>query len=241
MNNIFTTELKKLYSVFNQMGDAVSEQIEQATESYINHDKVAAQALVQQDNSINRNEVDLEQQALTLMTLQQPVADDFRNVITILKASSDLERIGDHATGIALETIRVKGSQRDKELEKQIAGLTQMIRVMLKEALTAFQSIDMKQAQAVANQDQDVDTKFDEIRRGITQSIQDDPAVAEAGASYLMVTKLLERIGDRIVNLAEEMVYNQTGEIVELNQGRLHPNDWEEKIKYESGNLFLNV
>ncbi|WP_203652069.1 phosphate signaling complex protein PhoU [Secundilactobacillus yichangensis] len=225
MNNIFTTELKKLYSVFNQMGDAVSEQIEQATESYINHDKVAAQALVQQDNSINRNEVDLEQQALTLMTLQQPVADDFRNVITILKASSDLERIGDHATGIALETIRVKGSQRDKELEKQIAGLTQMIRVMLKEALTAFQSIDMKQAQAVANQDQDVDTKFDEIRRGITQSIQDDPAVAEAGASYLMVTKLLERIGDRIVNLAEEMVYNQTGEIVELNQGRLHPND----------------
>lgn len=225
MNNIFTTELKKLYSVFNQMGDAVSEQIEQATESYINHDKAAAQALVQQDNSINRNEVDLEQQALTLMTLQQPVADDFRNVITILKASSDLERIGDHATGIALETIRVKDSQRDKELEKQIAGLTQMIRVMLKEALTAFQSIDMKQAQAVANQDQDVDTKFDEIRHGITQSIQDDPAVAEAGASYLMVTKLLERIGDRIVNLAEEMVYNQTGEIVELNQGRLHPND----------------
>lgn len=225
MNNIFTTELKKLYSVFTQMGDAVSEQIEQATESYINHDKVAAQALVQQDNSINRNEVDLEKQALTLMTLQQPVADDFRNVITILKASSDLERIGDHATGIALETIRVKGSQRDKDLEKQIASLTQMIRVMLKEALTAFQSIDMKQAQAVANQDQDVDTKFDEIRRGITQSIQDDPAVAEAGASYLMVTKLLERIGDRIVNLAEEMVYNQTGEIVELNQGRLHPND----------------
>lgn len=225
MNNIFTTELKKLYLDFTQMGDAVSKQIERATESYINHDKTAAQALVQQDNSINSNEADLEKQALTLMTLQQPVADDFRNVITILKASSDLERIGDHATGIALETIRVKGSQRDKELEGQIAALTKMIRLMLKEALTVFQSINMKQAQAVANQDQDVDAKFDEIRQGITNSIKDDPAVAEAGASYLMVTKLLERIGDRIVNLAEEMVYNQTGEIVELNQGRLHPND----------------
>lgn len=132
MNNIFTTELKKLYTVFNQMGDAVSGQIEQATESYINHDKDAAQALIQQDNSINGNEVDLEKQALTLMTLQQPVADDFRNVITILKASSDLERIGDHATGIALETIRVKGSHRNKDVENEIASLTNMIRNMLK-------------------------------------------------------------------------------------------------------------
>lgn len=225
MNNIFTTELKKLYTVFNQMGDAVSGQIEQATESYINHDKDAAQALIQQDNSINGNEVDLEKQALTLMTLQQPVADDFRNVITILKASSDLERIGDHATGIALETIRVKGSHRNKDVENEIASLTNMIRNMLKEALAAFQSIDMEQAQTVANQDQDVDAKFDKIRSNITAAIKNDPAVAEAGASYLMVTKLLERIGDRIVNLAEEMVYNQTGEIVELNQGRLHPND----------------
>ncbi|WP_054656439.1 phosphate signaling complex protein PhoU [Secundilactobacillus silagei] len=207
------------------MGNAVSDQIKQATESYVNHDKAAAQALVQQDQSINSNEVDLEKQALTLMTLQQPVADDFRNVITILKASSDLERIGDHATGIALETIRVKGLQRNDDVEAKIASLTKTIRGMLTEALTALQAINMEQAQTVAEQDQEVDAQFDEIRRTITAAIQDDPAVAEAGASYLMVTKLLERIGDRIVNLAEEMVYNQTGEIVELNQGRLHPNN----------------
>ncbi|GAX02312.1 phosphate signaling complex protein PhoU [Secundilactobacillus silagei] len=225
MNNIFTTELKKLYNVFTEMGNAVSDQIKQATESYVNHDKAAAQALVQQDQSINSNEVDLEKQALTLMTLQQPVADDFRNVITILKASSDLERIGDHATGIALETIRVKGLQRNDDVEAKIASLTKTIRGMLTEALTALQAINMEQAQTVAEQDQEVDAQFDEIRRTITAAIQDDPAVAEAGASYLMVTKLLERIGDRIVNLAEEMVYNQTGEIVELNQGRLHPNN----------------
>lgn len=225
MNNIFTTELKKLYTVFTEMGNAVSDQIKQATESYVNHDKAAAQALVQQDQSINSNEVDLEKQALTLMTLQQPVADDFRNVITILKASSDLERIGDHATGIALETIRVKGLQRNEEVEAKIASLTKTIRSMLTEALTALQAIDTPQAQTVAEQDQEVDAQFDEIRHTITKAIQDDPAVAEAGTSYLMVTKLLERIGDRIVNLAEEMVYNQTGEIVELNQGRLHPNE----------------
>lgn len=222
MKNIFSTELQKLYTNFTEMGEAVSGQIEQATQSYIDHDKAAAQALVDRDQSINGNEMDLEKQALTLMTLQQPVADDFRNVITILKASSDLERIADHATGIALETIRVKGSHRDKDVEAKIADLTNVIRQMLSEALKAFHNVDMSQAQAVAKQDQEVDARFDEIRRTITETIQKEPNVAPAGTSYLMVTKLLERIGDRVVNLAEEMVYNQTGEIVELNQGRLN-------------------
>ncbi|MTV81705.1 phosphate signaling complex protein PhoU [Secundilactobacillus folii] len=225
MKNIFTAELKKLYETFTQMGTEVSEQIERATQSYIDHDKAAAQSLIDRDNTINSNEVNLEKQALTLMTLQQPVADEFRNVITILKASSDLERIADHATGIALETIRVKGSHRNQDVEAKIADLTVVIRQMLAEALKAFHNIDMSKAQSVSEQDQQVDAKFDEIRQTITATIQEDPNVAEAGTSYLMVTKLLERIGDRIVNLVEEMVYNQTGEIVELNQGRLHPGE----------------
>ena len=71
MNNIFTIELKKLYAVFTEMGTSVNNQIKQATESYVKHDKDAAQALIEHDQSINTNEVDLEKQALTLMTLQQ--------------------------------------------------------------------------------------------------------------------------------------------------------------------------
>ncbi|WP_252899058.1 PhoU domain-containing protein [Secundilactobacillus odoratitofui] len=75
----------------------------------------------------------------------------------------------------------------------------------------------------IAKQDQSVDDQFDEIRNTVTVAMQQDPEVAAAGASYLLVTKLLERIGDRIVNLAEELVYNQTGEIIELNQSRIRP------------------
>lgn len=129
------------------MGTAVSGQIAQATQSYIDHDKAAAQSLVTHDQSINGNEVDLEKQALTLMTLQQPVADDFRAVVSILKASADLERIGDHATSIASETIRVKGSHRNQSVEVKIASLSQQIRDMLTTALTAFNANDATQAE----------------------------------------------------------------------------------------------
>lgn len=223
MKNIFSEEIKKLFSDFTDMGTAVSGQIAQATQSYIDHDKAAAQSLVTHDQSINGNEVDLEKQALTLMTLQQPVADDFRAVVSILKASADLERIGDHATSIASETIRVKGSHRNQSVEVKIASLSQQIRDMLTTALTAFNANDATQAEKIAKQDQSVDDQFDEIRNTVTVAMQQDPEVAAAGASYLLVTKLLERIGDRIVNLAEELVYNQTGEIIELNQSRIRP------------------
>lgn len=220
MNNLFTEALKKLSAQLTAMGNTVSDQIFKATQSYIDHDKTAAQALVQHDQSINRNEVDLEKQALTLMTLQQPVADDFRNVITILKASADLERIGDHATSIARETIRVKGNHRIDEIEAQLAVLSKLIRNMLADVLAASETKDADKAKTIAARDIEVDRQFDAIRQAAISAMQQDTNVAKAGTSYLFVVKLLERIGDRIVNLAEEVVYDQTGEIIELNQGR---------------------
>lgn len=220
MNNLFTEALKKLSAQLTAMGNTVSDQIFKATQSYIDHDKAAAQALIQHDQSINRSEVDLENQALTLMTLQQPVADDFRNVITILKSSADLERIGDHATSIARETIRVKGTRRIDKIEAQLAVLSKLIRNMLANALAASEARDPNKAKTIAARDIEVDRQFDTIRQAVISAMQQDTSVAQAGTSYLFVVKLLERIGDRIVNLAEEVVYDQTGEIIELNQGR---------------------
>lgn len=220
MNNLFTEALKQLSTQLTAMGNTVSDQIFKATQSYIDHDKAEAQALIQHDQSINSSEVDLEKQALTLMTLQQPVADDFRNVITILKSSADLERIGDHATSIARETIRVKGTHRIDEIEAQLAVLSKLIRNMLADALAASEARDPDKAKTIAARDIEVDRQFDAIRQAVISAMQQDTNVAQAGTSYLFVVKLLERIGDRIVNLAEEVVYDQTGEIIELNQGR---------------------
>ena len=94
MHEIFYDELRKLKVRFMEMGINVSEQIYRSTKSFIEHDKELANEIVNDDQEINSGEIQLENQALKLIALQQPVASDFRTIVSVLKASSDLERIG---------------------------------------------------------------------------------------------------------------------------------------------------
>ena len=146
MRGIFEDELKKLHGKFTEMGINVSEAIYRASKSFIDHDKALAQQVIDHDEQINEEEVNLEDQALMLIALQQPVATDFRRIIIVLKASSDLERIGDHAVGIARESIELKGEHRVAEIEDDIAEMTNNVRAMLEEVLDAYVKEDAMEA-----------------------------------------------------------------------------------------------
>lgn len=220
MGQQFFDELKSLQTNFMDMGINVSEQIYQSTKSFIEHDKQLAQQVIDHDRTINGTEVSLEKQALYLMALQQPVATNFREIISILKASADLERVGDHAVGIARETIYIKGNQRIPEVEEMIAAMTNSVRKMLEEALDAYFHENVTVAEKVAATDDEIDQKYVQIRQALTNSPQLDGELAPASASYLMVARFLERIGDHIVNISEWIVYSKTGNIVELGNHR---------------------
>ena len=140
------------------------------------------------------------------MALQQPVASDFRNVISILKATGDLERIGENALSIAWETIRVKGNPRIPEVETIIKSMSKKVNFMLE-----------KLAREVAKKDDEVDEDYVKARKLIIAGIKQDPEAAVASSSYFMVIRLLERIGDHVVNLAQWVVYKMSGELVDLN------------------------
>ncbi|WP_125769055.1 phosphate signaling complex protein PhoU [Lapidilactobacillus wuchangensis] len=220
MGQQFFDELKSLQTNFMDMGINVSEQIYQSTKSFIDHDKQLAQQVIDHDRKINGTEVSLEKQALYLMALQQPVATNFREIISILKASADLERVGDHAVGIARETIYIKGNQRIPEVEEMIANMTNSVRKMLEEALDAYFHENVTVAEKVAGADDEIDQQYIQIRQSLTNSPQLDGELAPASASYLMVARFLERIGDHIVNISEWIVYSKTGNIVELGNHR---------------------
>ena len=206
-----------------EMGLNVSEQIYQSTKSFIDHDKQLAQLVVDADKETNHEEMDLEERALKLIALQQPVATDFRVIISILKASSDLERMGDHAVTIARETIRVKGNPRVAEIEDDIAQITALVRRMLENALDAYVSKDEQAARKVAKIDLDIDQHYILTRDRVTATMRQDPQTITASSAYMNVIRLLERIGDHIVNLTEWIVYSTSGQIVELNPGKSDP------------------
>lgn len=218
MHEIFYDELRKLKVRFMEMGINVSEQIYRSTKSFIEHDKDAAGKIVDDDNDINGGEMQLENQALKLIALQQPVASGFRAIVSVLKASSDLERIGDHAVSIARETIRVKGNPRVPQIEEKISAMTAEIRKMLEQVLDAYVKGDETVARSVAKDDLKIDEQYNECRDLIVKEMQHETKTAVATSSYLMVVRLLERIGDHIVNLSEWIVYTRNGHLVELNE-----------------------
>jgi phosphate transport system protein len=217
MQGIFKEELKRLLEQFTEMGLDVGEQIYQATKSFIDHDRELAQSVVEHDEKVNVAEVRLEDQAINLMALQQPVANDFRQVIVVLKASSELERIGDHAVGIAKETIRIKGHQRDAIIEAEIAEMTHLIRGMLDATIDAYVKDDGRLAKEIIDANYQIETSFKKIRQSIASKMKHDAKVVTGGTGYLMVASYLERIGDHVINVVEWIMYNQTGKITELS------------------------
>lgn len=217
MHEVFLDELRKLNTRFMGMGIDVSESIEEATQAFVDHDKKLAQSLVKDDQKVSRAATKVEKRTLKLMALQQPVASDFRNVISILKATGDLERIGENALSIAWETIKVKGNPRIPEVETIIKSMSKKVNFMLDQVLKAYVQGDEKLAREVAKKDDEVDEDYVKARKLIIVGIKQDPEAAVASSSYFMVIRLLERIGDHVVNLAQWVVYKMSGELVDLN------------------------
>ena len=127
----FEEELEKIYNQFYAMGTEVVGQLNKAVRSFVTHDRDLAREVIEDDEVVNEFESKLEKKSLEIIALQQPVSQDLRTVITVLKASSDVERMGDHAASIAKATIRMKGEERIEVVEKQISEMGKAVKHML--------------------------------------------------------------------------------------------------------------
>ena len=232
MHEIFLDELKKLNTQFMEMGVQVNELIDKGTRSFVDHNKKMAQEMIEQDKVVAKESITIEKKALDLMALQQPVATDFRVVISILKATTDLERIGENANSIAVETVRVKGNPRIPDVEEIISRMTHQVRTMLIKVLTAYVQDDEKTAREMLDGHADVHYDYRKARKMIIDGVKKDPNVAVASASYFVIIRLLERISDHIVNLASWVIYKSSGDLFELINSEKETSS-EKEIKEE--------
>ena len=213
MNEIFNDELKKLRGRFMEMGINTSEQIYKATKAFIDRDVVLAKEVNENDRLINDGETYLEKHAFK-----------FRSIMSILKASSDLERMADHASHIARDAIRIKDmDQHWPDIENAIAEMAETVRHMLEKSLDAYVYTNEQTAYSVANMDLEVDKQYVQVHEKIIDQMHAHPELIKDGSHYITVIHLLERIGDHIVNLVEWVIYAATGKITELNPGKADP------------------
>ncbi|WP_076460158.1 phosphate signaling complex protein PhoU [Limosilactobacillus caccae] len=231
MGAIFDDELRRLRSHFMEMGIDASEQIYQATKAFTEKDTELAQKVLNNDLKINNEEVSLEKQALKLMALQQPVASDFRKIISILKASSDVERLGDYAAHIARAAISLSKRDDNPAIEQQIEEMMMLVRQMLEKVLDAYVYTDEQKAYEVANEDLKVDLIYVQQQDAIMRELAAGGQEVKTYGNYLSVIRYLERAGDHIVNLAEWIIYSGAGKLVELNPGKADPTMVQRELK----------
>ncbi|MBF0818372.1 phosphate signaling complex protein PhoU [Streptococcus acidominimus] len=213
----FEEELDKLHNQFYAMGNEVLGQINNTVQAFITHDRELAKEVIESDAKINAFEIKLEKKSLEMIALQQPVSTDLRTVITVLKATNDLERMGDHAVSIAEAAIRMKGEVRIQVVEAEIKKMGREVRKLVEAALELYlNGGDTEQAYELAAHDETINQYYNVIQDLATEEIKKNPDALIAGRDYFQVISYLERIGDYAKNICEWVVYLRTGNITEL-------------------------
>ena len=213
----FEVELGKLHNQFYAMGNEVLGQINNTVRAFTTHDRELAKEVIEADKKINEFEVKLEKKSLEIIALQQPVSTDLRRVITVLKATSDIERMGDHAVSIAKAAIRMKGEIRIPIVEEEIKNMGKKVRRLVESSLDLYlNSGDIETAYEIAASDEIINEYYSKIQELTTEEIKKNPNSLIAGRDYFQVITYLERIGDYAKNICEWVVYLRTGDITEL-------------------------
>lgn len=204
-------ELQDLTRKIMEMADIAIEAVENAVESLKNIDVKLAEKVIQKDTVLDKLEIHIDEECSRILVTKQPAAGDLRLILTILKSNTDLERIGDLATNIARETIRLEG----KSLLKPLVDIPRMAELcvsMIKLAFRAILEKDIEAAKQCIAIDRQVDDLNMQIYRELFTIMMEKPSTMTQAFGLIMVAKALERVGDHATNIAERAVYYIEGQ-----------------------------
>lgn len=217
MRDQFELELQELEQKFLEMGSAVLESASKVLLALAAKDTDMAELIIKEDKLINQAQLDIELTCANLLALQQPQVTDLRFVLSIMSACSDLERMGDHMTGIAKAILNLKEIDTLDVIEEHIHDAGQKALKMMSDLLLVFPKRNADKAIAIANQDEAIDQLYYSISKEILTVMKEQETSVRNGAQYLYMMGHIERFGDYISNICERIVYLETGELVELN------------------------
>jgi phosphate transport system protein len=209
-------ELSQIQDDVLRLGSMVEEAIQRSIEALKRRDVDLAHEIIADDEKINALRYALEEKCLTVIATQQPVAGDLRTIIAAMHITIEMERMADHAEGIARLVTRLA----DEPLLKPLIDVPRMADIaceMLRASLDAFIARDIEAAAAAANRDDELDQLYDQVFRELLTYMLQDPRTISRATFLLWVTHNLERIGDRITNISERVVFMTTGKLRELD------------------------
>jgi phosphate transport system protein len=213
MTLLLHKEIERLKKMLLSLMALVEENLNKAVISLENRDLPLAQTVIADDERIDEMEVEIEEEALKILALHQPVAVDLRFIVSALRTNNELERIGDTAVNLA-ERATFLSSQDPLNIPMDISGMADKAQEMLRMSLDAFVNMDVNLARTVLKMDDIVDQMNREMFIIVYDKIKKMPERAEALIHSLSATRHLERVADHATNIAEDVIYLVVGEII---------------------------
>jgi phosphate transport system protein len=215
-------DLDKLNRALVQMGETAQHAVVMAVEALREGNRAKAYQVIDEDGKLDALEVEIEEMAVGLLALQQPMARDLRFITTAMKIANDLERVGDHAVNVAETVHYILEGPRFPTLP-EIDEMARSATEMLSQALDAFLRGDVVLAREVLRRDDRVDEIHGNNFRILLTHIMEDPRRIGVGMDLLLVSGNLERIADLATNISEDTVYLVEGRSIKHNAGRGRP------------------
>ncbi|MDF1581464.1 MAG: phosphate signaling complex protein PhoU [Desulfuromonadales bacterium] len=213
MTSLLHKELSDLQKQLLTLTALVEENVQLSFKALTERDVLLANRLIAADDTINRMEVELEEECLKILALHQPVANDLRTIVAILKINNNLERIADQAVNISERAVAV--AEADPiESPLVLADMAKRVIAMLGKALDALVDSDLELANTVLNLDDEVDALHGRNYKLFTGYVRNNPEKIDTVLNYLTVSRHLERIADLATNIAEDVIYLNEGTIV---------------------------
>lgn len=207
----FDQDLTETTDLFLKMGELASNQVAQAMHALIEGDMHLAQQVVEQDSTINQLEVQIDEHVLLLVAKRQPAARDLRYVMAVSKGVVDIERIGDEAAKIAQMAQQVASDNSSSYCYHEVQHLSNQVRIMMHNALSAFEYLQAERAFEVMRSDNEVDFEYQSAIRALMTYVMADARQVSQVINLMWVLRALERIGDHARNIAELVIYVSSG------------------------------
>ena len=211
----FNEELSQLDNLLAEMGGLCEAQLSKAMEAMVKRDVDLASAVIEGDRRIDDLEKQVDSLAINLIALRQPMAADLRMIIASLKVANNLERVGDYAKNIGKRTIALSKAPVISNTANSIQRMSTMVEGMIKNALDALINRDSQRAKDVRISDQEVDQMHSSLFKELLTFMAEDPESISTCTHLLFVAKNLERVGDHVTSVAEQIVFIVEGEILD--------------------------
>ncbi len=219
MRTAFHRKLREIQDDILAMGSMAGKAILHSVDALKNRELELAHQVIADDHKINGKRFEIEEKCVELIATQQPMASDLRTIIAILNITTEIERIGDYAVGIARIVIMIGDEPPLKPLI-DIPRMAEQTAVMLRRSLDAFINHDAETAKRIAAEDDLVDHLYDQVFRELLTFMAEDPKTITRATRLIWVAHNLERAADRATNICERVVFIVTGKMEEIGASK---------------------